>query len=221
MSGMVMTKAYAAPPVCEREILRYAGCKEADETITALLDTCLEQAREVLVYAVCYREFSVTVKGDTCDFDVFSIASKRLADTLRGCQRVVLFAATVGVGMDRLIAKYGHISPAKALLLQAIGTERVEALCDTFCADIANAHGLQPCTRLSPGYGDIPLSLQADIFRVLDCNKHIGLSLGDSLLISPSKSVTAFVGLTTQNETKIKSKCQSCDKTDCAWRGAV
>ena len=40
--------------------------------------------------------------------------------------------------------------------------------------------------RFSPGYGDLPLTVQKDFFRVLDCTRKIGLSLNDSLLMSPS-----------------------------------
>ena len=36
---------------------------------------------------------------------------------------------------------------------------------------------------------------QKDIFKILDCSKKIGLTLTDSLLMSPTKSVTAIVGI--------------------------
>jgi len=49
--------------------------------------------------------------------------------------------------------------------------------------------------RFSPGYGDLPLETQREIFDVLDCSRRIGLMLNDSLLMSPTKSVTAFVGV--------------------------
>jgi cobalamin-dependent methionine synthase I len=49
--------------------------------------------------------------------------------------------------------------------------------------------------RFSPGYGDLPLELQTNLFKVLDCQHFIGLTLNDSMLMSPSKSVTAIVGL--------------------------
>ena len=36
---------------------------------------------------------------------------------------------------------------------------------------------------------------ERDIFRLLDCPRRIGLSLNESLLMSPSKSVTALIGI--------------------------
>lgn len=221
MSAVILSKTYPAPPLCEREIWRYAGCKAADDETAALLKACVEEIRDKLTYKVCYCELPVTMKGDTCDFGAFCLSSKHLAVNLQDCKKVILFAATVGVEIDRLIAKYGRISPAKALLFQAIGAERIEALCDAFCGDIAIETGMSLRPRFSPGYGDLPLFAQKDIFGVLDCAKRIGLSLNDSLLMSPSKSVTAFVGLKEGQERQIKNTCSLCDKTDCAFRGAV
>ena len=77
--------------------------------------------------------------------------------------------------------------------MQAIGTERVEALCDAFQAEIAAAEtSIAP--RFSPGYGDFPLDCQKDIFAVLDCGS-IGLTLNSNLFMTPSKSVTAVIGV--------------------------
>ena len=89
--------------------------------------------------------------------------------------------------------KYSKISPVKALIFQAIGAERIEKLCDVFCKDIAKERKTKP--RFSPGFGDLPLTIQKDIFAALDCGKNIGLSLTDSMLMSPTKSVTAIVGI--------------------------
>ena len=49
--------------------------------------------------------------------------------------------------------------------------------------------------RFSAGYGDLPLEYQRRIFDLLDPPTHIGLTLNDSYLMSPSKSVTALIGV--------------------------
>lgn len=220
MNSVILSKTYMEPPFCEKEILRYAGCKEADSGISALLRACINEAKDKLTYKVCYRELSVTTNGNVCNLEAFRLQSQKLAVNLKGCKKVILFAATVGVELDRLIAKYGRISPSKALMLQAIGAERIEALCDVFCADIARDMnvGLKP--RFSPGYGDLPLESQKDIFAVLECEKRIGLTLTDSLLMSPSKSVTAFVGIGGKKK-QIKNKCSACNMRNCTFRGAL
>lgn len=187
---VVHRKEFEQPVVDRQEILRYAFCRQTDDATEELLNRCLEAALPGISYRVCWLETPVTIRGSVCDFGDFQLTSRRLAKHLTGCSRAVIFAATLGVEMDRLISKFGHLSPAMGLLMQAIGTERIEALCDVFCAEINNA-----AARFSPGYGDLKLAAQRVLFEQLDCPRQIGLSLNDSLVMSPSKSVTAIVGL--------------------------
>ncbi len=192
---MTEVMAIEAPPVNKGEILRYAGCKEADENVSKLLEEVLTEALPKLTFKLCFSETKVTINGSVCDFDAFCVTSGDLAKNLAGCERVLIFGATLGVGIDRLITKYIKISPSKALMLQALGAERIEALCDAYCKQVAKKKGVALRPRFSPGYGDLPLSVQADIINLLEANKKIGLTLNNSLLMSPTKSVTAFVGI--------------------------
>ena len=41
MNLVVLNKNYQEPPICEKEILRYAGCKSADAETQKLLNTCI------------------------------------------------------------------------------------------------------------------------------------------------------------------------------------
>lgn len=195
MNSGIITKTYEEPPFCEREILRYAGCESADEETKKLLKSCIIEAKSALGYKVCWRELPLKTGGSLCDFGCFSLHSENLAKNLKGCKSVIIFCATVGVGIDRLIAKYTRLSPSKAVMMQAIGSERVEALCDAFCKEVAEESKATLRPRFSPGYGDLPLTVQKDIFAVLDSSKQIAVFLNDSLMMSPSKSVTAFVGI--------------------------
>ncbi len=195
MNITVLTKIYPAPPVNEREILRYARCDSPDSETEKLLKSCISEASKTLSYKVCYAELPVIINASHCDFGAFELNSQNLSKNLSGCDRAVIFAATVGTGIDRLITKYARISPAKSVILQAIGAERVEALCDNFCDDIEKEHQRKVKPRFSPGYGDVPLLIQKNFFAVLECEKHIGTVLNENLFMSPSKSVTAFIGI--------------------------
>lgn len=190
----VIQKNYTAPPVNQKEAIRYLGAKSLDDNTQKLLCNAYNEYNQNSVYKVCYAELPVNVLGETCDFVFFSVKSKDLAKNLSGCKKVIVFSATIGLGIDRLINKYSKISPAKAVVLDAIGSERIEALCDRFCSDIKVQMGaLKP--RFSAGYGDLPIETQSKIFSLLECGKRIGLTLNDSYMMSPSKSVTAFVGI--------------------------
>jgi hypothetical protein len=193
MNFSISKKTFPLPPFSEKEILRYAGvCKNLDIDKSVLYE-CISESEPLIRPTVCFKTFPVKALNNTVRMDSLTIPSKDLAKNLKDAREVILFAATIGIGIDRTIQKYNRLSPTKALYFQAIGSERVEALCDTFCDFIGETKKTLP--RFSPGYGDVSLSIQKDVFRLLDCEKNLGLSLSDSLLITPSKSVTAFMGI--------------------------
>lgn len=198
MSNIIYTKEFLAPPIDRREAQRYAGASTENEESARILDECIDIAKNSFVYKVCYREFAICEDSGMLDLGFCSIKSETLKKNLLGCERIILFAATVGFEIDRLVARYLPLSPAKAAMLDALGSERVEALCDAFAGEVkkdAKERGFISRPRVSAGYGDIPLSMQRDMFAFLDCNRKIGISLGENLLMSPSKSVTAIIGL--------------------------
>lgn len=223
MDNPVYVETYEEPEIDIEEAIRYAGAKEVSADLKDLLDESMEEAREVLTYRVCYSTLPISIDGDEVVFPFGRIASRSLSLHLENCSEAVVFAGTVGLGIDRLISRYSRLSPAKGVMLQGIGTERIEALCDVFCRSIdekAMEAGRTARPRFSPGYGDMPIEYQKVIFDVLDCSRKIGLTLNESMLMSPSKSVTAIVGIADEcgREELPDRNCNRCKKMDCEFR---
>ncbi len=194
----VFIKEYTPPSINRNEILRYMGCKKSNTQTEMLVNKSLAFCIDNFSYKVCFAEFNVNISDSVCDLGFGKTVSKDLAKNLADCKKVIIFAATIGLELDRLILRHGKTEPSVALCLQAIGAERIEVLCDTFCKEIKEEYAqkgknLRP--RFSAGYGDLSIDFQKEIFNVLDCAKHIGLTLNDSLVMSPSKSVTAIIGI--------------------------
>ena len=200
------------------EILRYARASEADEAVIALARECMAEAEPELSYKVSYTVLDIVMTDSGMSLGGIHTESNTLRKALRGADKALLFAATVGSPFDRLIQRYSRLSPSKALMLQAVGAERAEALCDSFCAGFCADNECSLLPRVSPGYGDIPMEMQRDIFAVLDCPRKIGLTLSESLLMTPSKSVTAIAGIVPDKEMSEYDKCSSCSKPDCVYR---
>jgi len=205
------------PPVNAQEALRYAGVKENTPEICALLQECIQLCESSLTPRVCYSFYPITRQDGMLDLGFARTDSSALKHNLAGCEELVLFAATIGLEMDRLIARYARISPARSVMLQAIGAERIEALCDAFEEELIR-QGHELSSRFSPGYGDLPLEMQRDIFAALDCPKQIGVSLNESLLMSPSKSVSAIIGLNGESSERCMHNCARCTLTNCLYR---
>lgn len=184
-------------PTDRKETLRYAmqpACARAPEGLP--LEECLAMVRGRIHCRAVWKAFPLAFIGEETDLGFARTASRDLRAHLEGCSGLILFACTAGFEMDRLIARGTMLSPAHGLLLHAAGAQQVEGACEWLCADLAAAFPDRELTgRFSPGYGDLPLSLQRDVMRALDCGRTVGITLNDSLLMQPSKSVTAIIGL--------------------------
>lgn len=189
----MIIKTYERIPVNIGEAMRYSGCRKDVADVHVLMQQCIDELDGSAEFKVCYDIFDIKRTENALSFGLLTTESETVRAALYGCERVVVFGATAGFGYDRAIMKYSKISPLKALLIQGLGAERVESLCDAFCRDIGREYRIRP--RVSPGYGDIPLLIQKDIFQMLDLTKKAGITLNKKMLMTPSKSVTAFFGI--------------------------
>lgn len=207
-----------------REILRYLGYKQKDmpdEQTLRLIEETERELLSVLETKSVYRIFPIQEVGEsTIDMGFVRIESRNLAKNLRGCDRAVFLAATLGNAVELLLRKYNRLQVSRALVLQAAATEAIEQYCDAcerrIREDLGPGFWMRP--RFSPGYGDFPLEFQRDMIRILETPKRIGLTLTDSLLMMPSKSVTAVIGVSRENTDCHRSGCEVCEKKDCPYR---
>lgn len=184
-------------PFDEKEILRYALMPSTAPAPDELpLEECMKAARSAVRCRAVWQRYPLEWGGDELDLGFAKTASRHLRRHLEGCAEILLFACTAGSEIDRRINREKLVSPVRGLLMSAIGSQQVEGACDRLCNLLAAEHPeKQLVTRYSPGYGDLPLEIQKDVFRALDCERSIGVTLMESLLMQPSKSVTAVIGM--------------------------
>ena len=184
-------------PFDEKEILRYALMPSTAPAPDELpLEECLKAARSAVRCRAVWQRYPLEWGGDELDLGFAKTASRHLRRHLEGCAEILLFACTAGSEIDRRINREKLVSPVRGLLMSAIGSQQVEGACDRLCNLLAAEHPeKQLVTRYSPGYGDLPLEIQKDVFRALDCERSIGVTLTENLLMQPSKSVTAVIGM--------------------------
>jgi len=190
----------------KKEVFRYLGYKnsEINSQISELVENVTSEVESSLNLKACYKRFPVIESNEgALDLGFASVKSESLKINLKNCHEIILFVATIGIETDRIIQKYSRTSPSKAVIAQAAGTAAIEEWCNILCREFEkesnmNDEYLRP--RFSPGYGDFSIEAQRDIFAVLDCQRKLGLTLNESLLMSPTKSVTAFVGILDNKE---------------------
>lgn len=188
-----------------KEVARYLGYRKAagpDVDVSALMEKAAKEMQAVMKTQAVFEVFDLKVLTSDSDiaqlqFADVTLQSRDLGRNLEGCSKVALLAATIGPQVDGLIRRYSSLDPVYASILQATGAMFIEEVVDLANAEIkkiAEAQGLKTRPRYSPGYGDVPLQVQKDFFRLLPCTR-IGLTLMETLIMAPEKSVTAFVGL--------------------------
>lgn len=183
--------------ISRSEIKRYLGMSQVKQKdVEPLIEECLEVITAACSPRYLVRDFALEWENGFPVIDGELVASSHLAKNLQGCTSVVFFVATLGAEVDRRIRRAQAVSMARAAVLQACAAAVTEAFCDEInqtIRDDAKKEGLICHPRYSPGFGDLTLDYQKTVFRKLNPER-IGVTLNDSLLMSPSKSVTALIG---------------------------
>jgi len=203
----------------KKEVLRYLGYgkKQADEPVLKKIDTIAEQMKKSLSCKASYEKYPLILMDDMICFGSIKTKSADLKKNLSGCSDVIVFCATIGIDADRIISKCGITSPADAVIAQALGATLIEAWCDILCERFCKMEGKPLKPRFSPGYGDFPLTMQKELLNMVDASRKVGVTLTESLLMMPSKSVSAIVGIGGEDG-HAKGGCKNCDNKNCSYR---
>lgn len=205
------------------QVCRYLGCRgEVEPALAGRIRALTHQAEEAAQPRTASRIFPLSFPGgNRLALGPLTVESAALRKNLAGCEEVILFAATLGVGVDRLIARSGAGRVSDAAVYQAAGAALIEAVCDQAWEELrraGEAEGWHLRPRFSPGYGDFPLSCQRELLTLLRAPETIGLTTGESMLLLPTKSVTAVMGRSRLALPCHRTGCEACGKTDCAFR---
>ncbi len=132
-----------------------------------------------------------------------------LKELLKNSHKIVLFCATLGIEIDSYLARLQVTDMAKSVIFDACCNGAIENVCDNFCADFEADYG-NATSRFSPGYGDFPFEMQKKFADLLELQKKVGVTVTESGLLVPQKSVTAVFGISSKKENKIQ-KCSKCN----------
>lgn len=202
---------------------RYMGMQaEPDERMQSLAADCEKRLLAAVlpryIHVVCpIRE---TPDGILCEGTTLLLTGKDIAAHLSGCDRAVILCATLSAGADAAIRQAGASDVLAGMMTDAMASALTEQLSDAAEAEIlAGLPGLHPTWRFSPGYGDLPLTVQGDLLRSVNAEKRLGVTLSESGMLIPSKTVTALIGLSDHPVPKGKRGCAVCNlNKTCPYR---
>ncbi len=174
-------------------LLRALGCPNDAQTeaMQQSAGAAIAHARTMSAPRALWRRFPLVRETDHLSLagSTLSLPGEDIAAHLADCRDCILFAVTLGMGVER--AQAGSLAdPIAALYFDTACSLLIEEAADA-------AERLMPAHdtwRYSPGYGDLPLEIQGRLLAVIDAPRQLGLTLTDSGMMLPRKSITAIVG---------------------------
>lgn len=164
------------------------------------------------IYAVAY----ISKHGaDKIEIEDTEFTSRVLAKNLEHIERVFPYVLTIGDSLENR-ARSSESVTAK-LVLEAVGDLALGSALEYVQRHIAEQHGLETTSHMGPGQLDWPITQQRELFSILgDVKDTIGVTLSESLMMVPRKSISGFIFPT--EETFIS--CQLCQRNKCPSRKA-
>ena len=196
------------------EALRYlgGGKAEPDQKLLEMMDDCEEHVIKRARPKYLYKAIDLPCE-ELCE-------GSDIKNHLKGCEKAVMLCATLGADIDRLIRVTQVSNLARAVVLNSFASVAIEQVCDKAELEIAEKYpGYYFTFRFSPGYGDYPVKLQKYFLQQLDAQRKIGLSVSESSILIPVKSVTAVIGMSREPVEQKKRGCAICNlRKTCRYR---
>ena len=183
------------------------------EEFSELFKKAILVASPKAVYEECYIE----EKGDkTIVINGQTLTSMVLRENISDAQRVFPYVATCGIELDQIEIESDDF--LQQFWLDAIKAEVLDISRNYLKEYIHNQYPHLKTTSMSPGSGDVqvwPIEEQKPLFTILgDVKSAIGVTLTDSLLMYPNKSLS---GIRYPSEIDFRT-CQLCHKENCPTR---
>lgn len=175
----------------DRELSARLGklCSHKDPDLSYIVDSVIRESDPKYAAISC----PVAIEGGEVLLGFGRVKSNALAKCLSGYSEAYVFAITLGIGIDRLVSKISRISRAEAYIYDAVASALAEAVCDVAQAEIVG--NKEAGFRFAVGYGDFSLEHQGSVLDYLGAPTYLGITLTDSGLMIPLKTITAVVGV--------------------------
>jgi hypothetical protein len=189
------------------------------DMITHALDQC-EQLCDIQGSLMISENFLVDKSGSFRFEGITFFVGKKIAAQLKSAVGGALFICTAGAGIsNRCKALMAEGELIEGYMLDVIGSVTVEAAIDKIQQSLElelSKSGQKIANRYSPGYCGWALSEQKQFFTLFP-KDHCGISLSDSCLMDPMKSVSGVIGFG-KNIKKTVYECQMCELQSCFYR---
>lgn len=187
-------------------------------------EKALEEIPALVEPAACYDSFPISeyLHDRVILENGVRIGGGPVVDVVHGAEEMIVGVCTIGPKVDARIKEYRENDQFTMMILDELAswaTDQVRRQLYTFLQDEAKAHGWRTSSMLSPGESEWSVGDQTTLFKLVDA-REIGVTLTDSCIMRPLKSLSLIVG-TGSNEMGEEglTNCEFCSIRDrCRYR---
>ena len=204
--------------LAEEEILRLLSSKKGNRSKKKASSILIDNIREAM-------KSSLELIKPKAIYDVVDSSSLNPKFLFKKSEKTVLAVCTIGRSLETRGSQFiseGELS--MGVIIDAIASHAAEQTAEyvnkTIIEDIKDEiKGKKVTFRFSPGYCQWELGKgQEMIFNLLETNK-IGVTLSESMLMTPIKSVSFAINIGEEIDDKLGSRdCETCSMVNCAYR---
>lgn len=206
----------------KQEVLRYLeyNGQYINNELNNLIDECIEITKRKINPRYFLRVYPILRKNDNLGEDItylkdcsLKFKSNDLYKLLNACEGCIILSVTLGLEIEREIRKYSYLELTKSIVLDACATTAIEEVCDLVQGKLDkefkkdNKHLTM---RYSPGYGDLDIQNNKYIIEALNIYKELGITINESNIMIPRKSVISIIGITYKNIDTQRKTCEIC-----------
>lgn len=201
-------ESYSLSSLPRRAVLRYLGYRgqEIASEIDARIDRFVARVLELAHPRSSWAVFDVAGRSARDDGTsethlagtALTLMGSSIATHMDGAVACAVMAVTVGMDVERELKRLSATDSVASVIFDAaasVAVEEAAAACQKSIIAEAAARGLHANARFSPGYGDLPLAVQPVLLASVDAQRRLGIALTDTLLMVPTKSITAVMGI--------------------------
>lgn len=187
-------------PLSYKRALKYLGFTgEPTAEQICMLESAFNNVTKYARPWVCHTFLELKLDKETNLYYVdapLNLNYKSIQGLLRtkGSDSLCLLFATLGEGVDKHIAKLVEQDSSESAIFDACASSYIEEVADQYQAKLGLAN---ETFRYAPGYGDVPLEFQRELF-FCTCSRVRGISerieLDENCIMHPFKSLTGLVG---------------------------
>lgn len=199
-------------------VLKYMGYKNPEDVSSAVeadVDAQIEAVQGLLEPALIYEEYPIKVDEDWQKVyisDGKAWESRFVSTYMKGCDTMIVLVSTIGPKLPEEINKaFAQWDYLRAMALDSIADNAIDNMNKQFWVKLVNRvkkEGKGITGMLSPGHSDWNIEQQKLLFELVDASA-IGVSLTDSCLMMPIKSISGIYGI--GKDIPISKSSHNCD----------